>query len=515
MQSFIDEVKNSYNFKWEFFELGAWILKWKVFSEAKVKIPLATMNRHWLIAGATGTWKTKTIQKIIESLSKSGVSTVVMDIKWDVSWIAVAGEINEKISSRLNLLQIKDWKETWFPCEFYSLTNSPWVRLRSTISEFWPILFSKLLELNDTQSWVISIIFKYCDDNWLLLLDLEDIKKVLQYAINEWKDEIWNKYWLISSSTIGTIMRKIVELESQWAEIFFSEPSFMVSDFLKKDDLWNAFVNILRLSDMQSKPKLFSTFMLSLITEIYWSFPEVWDTEKPKLVLFIDEAHLIFENISKNLLDQMEMVIKLIRSKWVWIFFCTQNPTDIPASILSQLWLKVQHALRAFTAIDRDAIKKASENFPISNYYDIKNDLIMLWVWEAFVTVLNEKWIPTPLVHTMILPPESRMDILSDIELNSLVSISDLVKKYNIETNRENANEILGRIVSEKIAMQEQKKLEEETNFSKSVWWKIVKWVGSTVASEIWRSLWKKVFWRTGWTIWAQIARGIFGGLFR
>lgn len=257
---------------------------------------------------------------------------------------------------------------------------------------------------------------------------------------------------MISTATVGTIMRKVIELESQGAAIFFGEPSFEVTDLMRTDEDGKGYVNIIRLMDMMTRPKLFSTFILSLLTEIYNTLPEVGDIEKPKLILFIDEAHLIFENASASLLSEIEMIIKLIRSKGVGIYFCTQNPIDIPASILAQLGLKVQHALRAFTANDREAIKRASENFPITNYYHVADDLTTLGIGEAFITALDEKGIPTPLVQTMIAPPASRMGILTDSELANLTSISPLISKYNITLDRESAREVLEAKVAQKIA---------------------------------------------------------------
>lgn len=253
-----------------------------------------------LIAGATGTWKTKTIQKMIESLSEVWVPTIVMDMKWDISGLAMPGNKDEKIRNRLESLGNPEWNGTWFPCEFYSFSQGSWVQIRSTITEFGGTLFSRLLDLNDTWASVIALIFKYCDDHGLALLDFDDIKKVLQYIIHDGKEEIESEYGSVSSATVNVIMRKIIELESQWAAWFFGEPSFDSGDFLRKDDEWKGYINIIGLADMMDRPKLFSTCMLSLLSEIYHTFPEIWESEKPKLVLIIDEAHIIFEQASSN-----------------------------------------------------------------------------------------------------------------------------------------------------------------------------------------------------------------------
>uniref|UniRef100_UPI003B9B259E helicase HerA-like domain-containing protein n=1 Tax=Flavobacterium sp. TaxID=239 RepID=UPI003B9B259E len=301
----------------------------------------------------------------------------------------------------------------------------------------------RILDLNDTQAGVVSVIFKYCDDQKWGLIDLQDFKKVLQFITEEGKEEIEASYGKIAASTTGTILRKIIELEQQGGTSFFGEVSFDVNDLMRHDETGRGIINILRLQDIQDKPKLFSTFMLSLLAELYQNLPERGDLDQPELVLFIDEAHLIFNEASKTLLDQIETIIKLIRSKGVGIFFITQNPTDIPAAVLAQLGLKIQHALRAFTANDRKAIKATAENYPETHFYDTAEMLTQLGIGEAFVTALNEKGIPTPLVATMLRAPESRMNVLTDSELDSLASKSKLIAKYRDRIESESAYEIL------------------------------------------------------------------------
>jgi DNA helicase HerA-like ATPase len=408
----------------------------------QIKAPLSTFNRHGLITGATGTGKTKSLQAIAELLSEHGVPSLLMDIKGDLSGLAAAGQLNDKLIHRHEAIG-NQWSPMAFPVELLTISDEKGTRMRATVSEFGPVLFSRILGLNDTQSGAVSLIFKYCDDKALPLLDLKDFKKVLQYLTNEGKKEIEAEYGRISPATASTIVRKIIEIEQQGAECFFGERSFDVSDLMRTGSDGRGILSILRLTDMQSRPKMFSTFMLCLLAEIYQSLPESGDAEKPRLVLFIDEAHLIFREATDALLEQIETIVRLIRSKGVGVFFITQSPTDIPPRILGQLGMKVQHALRAFTAADRKAIKAAAENFPESEFYKVADLLTALGIGEALVTVLNEKGIPTPLAHTMMAAPRSRMDVLSPLELQGLMAGSSLSAKYNEAIDRDSAYEIL------------------------------------------------------------------------
>lgn len=440
--AFAEAVNNGYSFKGEKVKIGVGMLNGKVVPDAGVYLPLKTMNRHGLIAGATGTGKTKTLQLLSECLSSNSVPVLLMDIKGDLSGIAAAGVANERINERAAATGVQ-WSPEAYPVELMTLNGGKGVQLRATVSEFGPVLLSKILGLNDTQGGLVSLIFKYCDDQVLPLLDLKDFIKVLQYIGAEGKAEIEKTYGKISTTSTGTILRKVIELQQQGADSFFGEKSFEIDDLMRISDEGKGMISILRVTDMQDKPKLFSTFMLQLLAELYAASPEEGDLDQPKLVLFIDEAHLIFQEASDALLQQLETVIKLIRSKGIGIFFCTQNPQDIPASILGQLGMKIQHALRAFTAADRKSIKQAAENFPETPFYDIDELLTQLGIGEAFVTMLNEKGIPTPLVHTMLCSPRSRMDILSDIEIDAIVAKSKLASKYNQVIDAESAYEIL------------------------------------------------------------------------
>jgi DNA helicase HerA-like ATPase len=446
IDDFLKHVNDGYTCKGDYIALGSAMLDGEAIGDAQVKVPMKTMNRHGLIAGATGTGKTKTLQVISEQLSEKGVPVLLMDVKGDLSGIAMPGVEKPFITERHAKLKLP-FSVKGYPVELMSLSKQDGVRLRATVSEFGPVLLSRILDLNDTQEGVLSVIFNYCDDNQLALLDLKDLKKVLQYVTEEGKSEIEKDYGRISTATTGIIMRKILELDQQGADLFFGELSFDIKDLMRVDKNGNGYISIVRLTDIQDKPKLFSTFMLSLLAEIYSQMPEKGDAEKPELVIFIDEAHLIFSQASKALLDQIENIVKLIRSKGVGIFFVTQNPTDVPNGVLSQLGLKVQHALRAFTAVDRKAIKLTAENYPISQYYKTDETITSLGIGEALVTALSEKGTPTPLAATMLRAPVSRMDILTPDEISSINRASILVQKYGQTVDRESAYEILNRKV--------------------------------------------------------------------
>jgi DNA helicase HerA-like ATPase len=455
-EDFIQRIKEGYSFKGDAVMIGAGMINGEVVTGADILLPLKTMNRHGLIAGATGTGKTKTLQLISEALSDNSVPVLLLDIKGDLSGIAAAGVANDKINDRCQKLNIQ-YKPSAFPVELLTLSNQKGVRLRATVSEFGPVLLSKILDLNDTQESFVALIFKYCDDNKLPLLDLKDFTKVLQYISNEGKADIEKTYGKISTTSTGTILRKVIELQQQGADLFFGEKSFEIDDLMKISDDGRGMISILRVTDLQDKPKLFSTFMLQMLAELYASSPEEGDLDKPKLVMFIDEAHLIFQEASNALLQQIETIVKLIRSKGIGIFFCTQNPMDVPPSVLAQLGLKVQHALRAFTAADRKTIKQTAENYPETEFYKTEDLITQLGIGEALITMLNEKGIPTPLVHTMLCPPRSRMDILTDAEIDNIVSHSKLAAKYNQVIDNESAYEIL----NSKLELASQKAREE------------------------------------------------------
>ena len=441
VEKFKETIAAGYPAQGTYITLGGAMYQGAVIKDLLVNIPLKNLNRHGLIAGATGTGKTKTLQSLTENLSKAGVPTLLMDLKGDLSGIAAIGEEKSFIKERHAQMNLPYTPEA-FPVELLTISKQDGVRLRATVSEFGSVLLSRILDLSDVQEGVLAVIFKYCDDHQYPLLDLKDLKKVLQYATEEGKSEFEAEYGRVASSSTSAILRKIVELENQGAELFFGERSFETEDLLHTDEKGRGVVNIIRLTDIQDRP-MFSTFMLCLLAEIYNTFPEIGDQEKPKLMIFIDEAHLIFNQASKALLNQLENIVKLIRSKGVGLIFCTQTPTDVPDAVLAQLGMKIQHALRAFTAKDRQAIKLTAQNYPETTFYNVAEDLTSLGTGEAFVTALDAKGRPTPLVATMMRAPMSRMDILSESEIAQVLAKSALKKKYNQEIDRESAYEIL------------------------------------------------------------------------
>jgi len=464
-KEFVDLIAKGYQSKGESITLGAAMLGDETLTGSLVNIPLKTINRHGLISGATGTGKTKTLQVFAENLSEKGIPVLLMDLKGDLSGLAKASPGHPKIDQRHEKIGFP-FEAKEFPVEILTISEQNGTRLRATVSEFGPTLLSRILGLSEVQEGILAILFQYCDDKQLGLLDLKDLKKVLQFATQEGKAELEASYGRISTASTGSILRKIVALEQQGADMFFGERSFEVRDLCRVSDDGRGMISVLRLTDVQDKPKMFSTFMLQLLAEVYSSFPELGDSDRPELVLFIDEAHLVFENASKSLLDQLESIVKLIRSKGIGIYFVTQNPKDIPSDVLSQLGLKIQHALRAFTAKDRKAIKLAAENYPDSDYYDTAKVLTELGIGEALVSALNEKGVPTPLVKTMLRAPMSRMDVLSDSELKELIATSKIARRYNEVIDSESAYEILNKKIAN--AQEREKEVKSKSGSSKS-----------------------------------------------
>ena len=495
-EKFISEIKEGYKTEGLKFTLGGAVLNGECQTNMLVDIPLKTLNRHGLIAGATGTGKTKTLQIIAEQLSAQGIPILMMDMKGDLSGIGVPSDGHPKIDERHEKIGIP-FNPSGSSVEFLTLSNEKGTRLRATVTEFGPVLFSKIMDLTETQQGVVAVAFKYCDDKKLPLLDLKDFRKVLQYITGAGKEEFQAEYGRVSTASVGAITRKIIELEQQGANKFFGEHSFDVEDLVRIDEQGRGMVSIVRLTDLQDKPKLFSTFMLQLLAEIYATFPEEGDLEQPKLVIFIDEAHLVFDNATKTLKSKIESIIKLIRSKGVGIFFVTQNPTDIPDEVLSQLGMKVQHALRAFTAKDRKAIRLSAQNFPLTDYYKTDELLTSLGIGEALVTVLSEKGIPTPLVHCLLRAPQSRMDVLSKTEIKSIISKSKISNQYNEEIDRESAYELLTAKIEDASTVEHKKKMtkrkgrprKEKSTIEKVMDSTLTKQVGRTVAREVTRGL--------------------------
>ena len=448
----VDAARKAYASAGNAITLGAVVHDGECHPEPLVQIPLAMLNRHGLIAGATGTGKTRTLQLVAEQLSRAGVPVFLSDVKGDLSGVGAAGTPNERIDRR-----VKDtgfaWSPTAFPVEFLSLTGKSGAQLRATVSSFGPLLLSKVLGLNDTQTSVLTLVFKYCDDKGLALLDFSDLRAVLQYLSNEGADEL-KEYGGMSKQTVGVLLREMVELEQQGAEAFFGEPEFDIGDLMQIERDGRGLVSVLELADLQDKPSLFSTFMLWMLASLYNDLPEVGDVDKPKLVFFFDEAHLLFAGASKALLEEVEKVVRLIRSKGVGIFFITQSPKDIPASVLGQLGNRVQHALRAFTADDDKALKAAARTFPKTTFYDLEETLTTLGIGDALVTVLSPNGAPTPPFATRLVPPAARMGPLTPDEMSQRLASSAQVREYATPIDRESARELLGKRLAESAAVE-------------------------------------------------------------
>jgi DNA helicase HerA-like ATPase len=421
--------------------LGAPLHGGECHPECLVRIPLAMMNRHGLIAGATGTGKTKTLQLLAEQLSAQGVPVFLADLKGDLSGLGAEGASNDRIAERARTTGF-DWRPRSCPVEFLSLTGARGAQLRATVSSFGPLLLAKVLGLNETQTSVLTLVFKYCDDQGLLLLDFPDLRAVLQHLAGPGAGELQD-YGGMSKQTVGVLLREMVELEQQGAEAFFGEPEFELEDLLQVERDGRGLISVLELPDVQDRPALFSTFMMWMLARLYGSLPEVGDVDKPKLAFFFDEAHLLFDSASKAFLEQVQQVVRLIRSKGVGVFFVTQSPKDIPADVLGQLGHRVQHALRAFTPDDDKALKAAARTFPKTPHYDIEETLTTLGIGEALVTVLRPNGAPTPPFATRLIPPASRMGPLTDDELRQRLAASAQVKRYAEDVDRESAREIL------------------------------------------------------------------------
>ena len=420
--------------------LGAVVHNGECHPEPTVRIALEMMNRHGLIAGATGTGKTKSLQLIAEQLSSQGVPVFLADIKGDLSGIGTPGQSSDKVAARAADTGY-NWSGAGFPVEFLSLTGAKGAQLRATVSSFGPQLLAKVLDLNETQTSVLSLVFKFCDDKGLLLLDLADLRSVLQYLTDDGADEL-KQYGGMSKATVGVLLREMVELEQQGADAFFGEPMFDLDDLLQVERDGRGLVSVLELSDVQQKPALFSTFMLWMLATLYNDLSEVGDIEKPKLVFFFDEAHLLFDDASEALLDQIQQVVRLVRSKGVGVFFITQSPKDIPENVLGQLGHRVQHALRAFTPDDEKALRAASRTFPRTEFYDVQATLTSLGIGEALVTTLAPNGTPTPPFIARMIPPQSRMGPLTDAEMEQRQHTPQ-VKKYSTTVDRESAHEML------------------------------------------------------------------------
>ena len=450
-QKVIDAAAKAYPAGQARVTLGAVVHDGACNPQPTVGIPLAMLNRHGLIAGATGTGKTKTLQLVAEQLSASGVPVFLADVKGDLAGIATAGSTSDRVTARASETGYA-WTAQGFPVEFLSLTGERGAQLRATVSSFGPLLLGKVLGLNETQTSVLTLVFKWADDKGYELYDFPDLRAVLQFLTSAEGAAELKDYGGMSKQTVGVLLREMVELEQQGAEEFFGEPEFDLDDLLHVTREGRGRVSVLELTDMQDKPALFSTFMLWMLARLYATLPEAGDLDKPKLVFFLDEAHLLFDGASKAFKDQVEQVVRLIRSKGVGVFFITQSPRDIPADILGQLGNRVQHALRAFTPDDQKALNSAAKTFPKTPFYDVADTLTTMGIGEALVTVLSPTGAPTPPFHVRLVPPASRMGPLTESEFNQALERGELVRKYQEDLDRESAREKLEARTAERAA---------------------------------------------------------------
>ena len=440
-QAFRDAISAGYGFNEPTLIIGSAMLGDELFNDVRVAVPMSTLNRHGLVAGATGTGKTKTLQLLAGQLSKAGVPVFVADVKGDLTGLAAAGDrTNPKVQERVASL---GWtfEAAGHPVEFLSLTGKLGAQVRATVHSFGPLLLGKVLDLNETQTSILALVFKYCDDNDLPLLDLKDLAATLKYLSSDEGKPILADYGGMSPASVGVLLRSIVVLEQEGADIFFGEPEFDVRDLLRTDASGQGILSVLELSDVMDQPRLFSTFMLWMLAQLYEGLPEVGDLPKPKLCFFFDEAHLLFHDASDALMEQIERTARLIRSKGVGVYFVTQVPGDVPSSVLAQLGNRIQHALRAFTPEDADALRKAARTFPTTTFYDVEKTLTSLGTGEALVTVLSPRGIPTPLAATRLLPPDSLMAPIDQTTFQGMVAASPLNTKYGMPIDRDSAYE--------------------------------------------------------------------------
>ena len=442
MADFHDDMAAGYGFTGSTVRLGRpWVDPAAPDNAVEIAIPVRFLNRHGLIAGATGTGKTRTLQLIAEQISAAGCPVFAADMKGDLAGIGAPGTADERVTTRATELA-DAWAPASCPVELLSLTGSDGVAIRATVTEFGPTLLSKVLSLNETQESSLGLVYRFCDEKALPLIDLEDLRAALAYLTGPGKADL-KSLGGISASTAGVLLRKVSQLEAEGGDVFFGEPAFEVSDLLRTAPDGRGIVSVLNLVDVARRPALFSTFLMWVLAELFERLPEVGDPEKPTLVFFFDEAHLLFDGASKAFLDSVAQTVRLIRSKGVGVFFITQLPTDLPDEVLAQLGHRVQHAVRAFTPKDAKALKSAVETFPMTEHYDLAETLQSLGVGEAAVTVLDPRGVPTPVAATRLYPPASRMTPLTPEERAATIAASPLRPRYAERLDRESAAELL------------------------------------------------------------------------
>ncbi|THK42644.1 DUF853 domain-containing protein [Methylophaga sp. SB9B] len=461
-------------------------------------------NRHGLVAGATGTGKTVTLQGLAEGFSNIGVPVFAADIKGDLSGISQPGKTHPKITERVNLMQLDDFQFSGFPTTFWDMFGEQGHPVRTTISDMGPLLLSRLMNLNDTQQGVLTLIFRVADDNGWLVLDLKDLRAMLQF-VAENASEFQTLYGNISAASVGAIQRRLLVLEDQGADKLFAEPVLNLDDLLQTDAQGKGIINLLAADKLMQSPQLYSTFLLWLMAELFDQLPEVGDPEKPKLVLFFDEAHLLFDDAPKALLDKIEQVVRLIRSKGVGVYFVTQNPTDIPDSVLGQLGNRIQHALRAYTAKDQKAVKAAAETFRDNPAFSTTEVITEMGVGEALVSMLDEKGRPQIVQRTMIKPPQGQIGPITPQQRQQLMQSSLVAGVYEKMLDRESAHEIL----AERAEKMQKAALAEQTEAAKES----VKPARKSNRESVFEAFAKSAMRSVGSQIGRRLVRGIFGSL--
>ena len=457
----IEELAAGYAFSGPALEFGAAVLDGTAYPRAQVKIPLAVMNRHGLVAGATGTGKTKTLQLMAEQLVEAGVPVFLADIKGDLSGMASPGVPNDKVASRAADIGMQ-WEPTAYPTEFYSLGGQgKGIPIRASVSMFGPTLLAKCLGLNETQESSLGLVFHYADSKGLWLDTIEDLRAVIQLLNSDEGKADLKELGGLSAATAGVILRELINFSAQGADVFFGLPEFDTNDLLRTAPDGRGLVSMLELPAVQDRPQLFSTFLMWLLADLFHDLPEVGDLDKPKLVFFFDEAHLLFNGASKEFRDQIQQTVRLIRSKGVGIFFVTQSPKDVPGDVLAQLGNRVQHALRAFTPDDAKALRDAIKTYP-HTAYDMEKLLTSLGIGEAVITVLSERGAPTPVAWTRMRAPESLMAPSDPAVLDAAIAASPLNAKYATAIERESALEMLGKQAEAKDAEAKAAQVEAE-----------------------------------------------------
>lgn len=486
------------------------------------RLLLGLGNRHGLIAGATGTGKTVSLKVLAEGFSRAGVPVFVADVKGDIAGISQPGEANPKIEDRAKTLGLGELQYQGFPTVFWDLYGKQGTPVRATVAEMGPLLLSRLLQLNDTQEGVLNIAFKAADQEGLLLLDLKDLQALLTFMAEN-ASKFTGVYGNVSKASVGSIQRQLLVLEQQGAEAFFGEPALDLTDLIRTGADGRGVINVLAAETLIQAPRLYATFLLWLLSELFERLPEVGDPEKPKLVFFFDEAHLLFDDAPKALVEKVEQVVRLIRSKGVGVYFVTQNPIDVPDKVLAQLGNRAQHALRAFTPRDQKALKASADTFRTEGGLDVARALQKLAVGEALVSFLDPKGIPEVVERALVCPPVSRLGPISDAERKAAIAAGGMDAKYTTPVDRESAYEKLSAKAAEAqqeatAAAEAKAEAKEGPGMAESIFRDVIRNAGSSIGTQLGRSLGRSVGGRSastlGGTIGRAVVRGILGSIF-